>query len=716
MRRQEDRRRMLIDNPVLRQRTRSASASASLGYLTALAIGLSLVLWVFPRWALTGGLPPGAPPRPDFGKDVLGQLYFFSQSWSSGSPGSFLIDRRLNAPWGASIAMTDSIPLLAVLAKLLRPVLPAFDQTISIYQAAAWVLQPVAAVFALRSAGERRWLPALAVAVLAVSMPTFLFRLWHAALTGHCFLLAMLGLYLRIMRGSRPALACACALQVLLLLVHPYLMFMGSALLVAAPLSLYLRGEPWRRTLLAVAASTGVMLLVGQLLGYWGAGSDGGFGYYSMNLVAPFWPTFSTLAPGIPFVHADGTGGQADGYQYLGLGLLGLLAVSAVGWPAWWTHIRRHPGLAIVCIGLSVLAITNWVFFMHTRILHVPLPSMLFSQVRGSGRLFWPVAYALLITSSIVTLRIFPRGGSLVLLALSLVQFADAQQLRRIDHADLANPTPYPFDRQRLAGILMAHDRLTLLPTFPCNGGGLDTNVDLLWIAGRTRMTTNGMYMAREAHARDCLPRDALGSRPGPGEIRVILPGFRPMLAALPNGAEDCRVLEPYILCTRRIDLLAGLPAFVIRPVPMSMRLPLQAGTSGTNVLMAGWNVPEAAPGGVWSNAPSAYIGARLDSAPAGAVRIRINARAMPVLTWLGWTQHRPVSVWAGTHRIADWMIGPKLGDFEAVVPADWVREKGMVMVELRTGRLASTLDQGRTTDPRRFGIWIDAVTFSPVS
>ena len=39
-----------------------------------------------------------------------------------------------------------------------------------------------------------------------------------------------------------------------------------------------------------------------------------------------------------------------------------------------------------------------------------------------------------------------------------------------------------------------------------------------------------------------------------------------------------------------------------------------------------------------------------------------------------------------------------------------------MVMVELHTDRLASALDQGRTPDPRRFGIWVEAVSFSPAN
>ena len=301
-------------------------------YLTALLIGSVFVLRVFPHWALTGGLPPGAPPRPDFAQHVIGQLYFFAQPWnfSVGSLRGLLVARGLDAPDGLNIALTDSIPMLSLLAKLLRPVLPPFEQTITLFQAAAWLLQPVAAVFAMRSAGERRWLPAVAVSLMAVSMPTFLHRLWHAALSGHWFLLVALGLYFRIVRGSRPAVAAACVLPVVLLLVHPYLMLMASVLLLAAPLTLRLRGDPrWRGSLAAWVASSALVLLAGGVLGYWGSGSDGGYGYYSMNLAGPFWPTLSGLFPGIAYTPADATGGQAEGYQYLGLGLLGLVAFVA---------------------------------------------------------------------------------------------------------------------------------------------------------------------------------------------------------------------------------------------------------------------------------------------------------------------------------------------------------------------------------------------------
>ncbi len=701
-----------VRRPLLSARLSGALAS----YLSALAVGLGLVLWVFPRWALLGALPPGAPPRADFGQHVIGQLYFLSQPWRLSGASSFLVDRRLEAPWGASIALTDSIPLLTVAAKLLRPLLPPFQQTITLYQAAAWLMQPVAAVFALRSAGERRWLPALALAIMASSMPSLLFRFWHAALTGHCFLLAMLGLGLRIVRGSRAALVWASVLQTALLLIQPYLMLIASVQLLAAPITLFLRGDPsWQSSLVGFAVSSAVMLLVGGLLGYWGAPSDGGFGYYSMNLLGPVWPTFSALIPGIRFAPADGTGGQAEGYQYLGLGLLGLLGISAFGGRIWRAGLGRHPGLVLTCAGCTALAVTNWVFFLHHRVLHVPFPSRLLSQVRASGRLFWPVSYTLMLGAAVVVLRRFPRTGPAILLLASLVQFEDAQQLRRMDRADLSGRGAYPFAPGRLAAVLRAHQRLTVVPTFPCNGGGTAANEDLLWAAAQTRMEINSIYMARQAHAQQCLPEQVLMSRPQPGEVRVILPGFQQALIALPEADKDCRVLSPYLVCTRESGLLAGLPSYVVRPAPLDVSLSVAADRPGNSVLLTGWSVP--LPGiGVWSVARSSFLGARLAGPVAGDVMIRVRAAAMPVPgRWGMVSWHRPVSVWAGPLHIADWMIGRKPMEFEARVPAGWIRQKRAVIIELRTTPLISALDLGRTTDPRRFGVWLEAVRFSPV-
>ncbi|AQS90378.1 hypothetical protein A0U94_04695 [Gluconobacter albidus] len=97
-------------------------------------------------------------------------------------------------------------------------------------------MQPVCAVFALRSLGEKRLLPALAAAVFAACFPTFLCRIGHAALCGQWILLLAIGLYFRATRpgaGSGPIWLLA-LLNTLTLLIHPYLMvprLLGIALL-----------------------------------------------------------------------------------------------------------------------------------------------------------------------------------------------------------------------------------------------------------------------------------------------------------------------------------------------------------------------------------------------------------------------------------------------------------------------------------------------------
>ena len=690
-------------------------------YLTALLVGLLLVADVFPGWALAGAFPAGAPPRPDFGKDVIGQLYYFSEPWPSWSPlhlGRLLSDSKLEH--GASIAFTDSIPLLAVLAKLLRPLLPPFAQTITFYQAAVWTLQPVAAVFALRGTGERRWLAALAVALIAASMPIFLFRLWHAALDGHVFLLAMLGLYLRIVggrhTGSPWAMPCACVLQIALLLIHPYLMLMASGLLAAAPLTLLLRRDPrWRPTLAACIVSCALVLLVGQLLGYWQGASSGGFGYYSMNLAAPFWPTFSAVFPGVPFARIDATGGQADGYQYLGLGLLALIALSLAGWPIWWATLRRHAGLALACAALTALAVTNWVFLFHVRIVRLPFATGLLAQMRASGRLFWPVAYSLMIAASVITLRRFPRAGPTLLLLAALLQVVDAGALRAIDRADFIQPRPYGFAAPRLAAILRGHRRLTMLPTFPCNGDGTAANVDPLWLAARARLSINSIYQARTTHAQDCLPAEALRAPPALDEVRLILPSFWQLRMAVPGSDQDCRVLAPYLVCSRQAGLLADLPPPPpTLPVPLARLLPILPRTPGARTLLAGWT-PAGPGGGAWSMAAKAWLGARLASPPVGAVRVHVIALAMPVLRrWSRKTSPRPVSVWAGTRHIGDWLVGARFTGYDAVVPADCIRPDGTLILTLRTTSLTSALELASSPDPREFGILLRAISFNP--
>ena len=173
------------------------------GYMLALLVGLAFTVWLFPRQVLFPANYYDVAAESDTADHIIGQRYFLLDQWHMPP----LRTQLLRWPNGTSIALTDSIPLLAIPAKLLRRILPPGFHTIFWFLAIAWCLQPVAAVFALRSAGEKRVLPSLALAVITLSMPTLLYRsMGHEALSGHFLILLAIGLYFRISRGSRSAM------------------------------------------------------------------------------------------------------------------------------------------------------------------------------------------------------------------------------------------------------------------------------------------------------------------------------------------------------------------------------------------------------------------------------------------------------------------------------------------------------------------------------
>jgi hypothetical protein len=127
-------------------------------------------------------------------------------------------------------------------------------------------------------------------------------------------------------------------LQVLGLLVHPYLAAMTLALLGAVPATRLLRGE---RFLGAGLLTAGALLAVAAVMagfGYLGAQGDGGYGQFAMNLLSPVWPAGSGVIglPWSPQLDATGHGGW-EGYNWLGLG-----CSSVWSWACW--RGRARPG------------------------------------------------------------------------------------------------------------------------------------------------------------------------------------------------------------------------------------------------------------------------------------------------------------------------------------------------------------------------------------
>ncbi len=535
----------------------SSRIETVLAYGVALLIGAALVLTTFPPDVL---LPrAGGPwaPQGDAAQHAIAQRYFIGDAWRWPP----LQAANLLAPEGVNIAFVDGIPLLALILKAMRPILPEGFHGIGLWYGIAWLMQPVAAVWCLRGAGEKRLLPAIAISIAALAMPSFINRFGHAALTGHFTLLLGLGLYLRLARAPSVGLWLAAVLACIgTLLVHPYLAAMVLALLGAVPLTLLLRGDRrWFGAGLGVVACAGAVGGTMAVFGYLGAAGDGGYGQFAMNLLSPVWPHHSGVLPGLVEREVDATGrGGWEGYNWLGFGLLvGLVAVLLLSWRDAWRAVRRHAGLALVLLGLTLLAVSFRVGLGGAVVLDLgPAPAFL-EQFRASGRFFWPVGLTLLVGTIALLARLRPAWlGMLAVLAVALLQFIDAGPNRSSIRDWAQARQPWTVDAPALRRLLAEADRVTILPTWPCvpqpdTLGDHARQLQILSLAAERPVPANTMYVARWRGER---PRcDDAGATAAPlavGELRIILPGAREAaLATMPDVANRCAPVGDLLAC-----------------------------------------------------------------------------------------------------------------------------------------------------------------------
>lgn len=569
---------------------------AALSYAVAVAIGLALVAVYFPlEFILAVGDPARVADLATHGDQTthaIGQRFFLHEPW--GWP---LLWVHGIEPPGVPLGFMDAIPLIAVPLKLMRSILPPEFHGIGLWYALAWLLQPVAATFCIRAAGERRFLPVLAFTIVAACMPAWWARYGHASLTGHFLLLLSLGLYFRLLQPAPlRAWGAAALLLIAALLVHPYLMVMALGVIAAAPATLLVRaiaggtadpgearrgagqqaaaqqGAAQQGTAQAILIAAGIVVVVGLLawtLGY-AEGQGGGFyGLFGMNLLSPVWPFRSGLLPNPPgFIVAPGMVG-AEAYNWLGAGVILALAAGLLLMPRLaWQTLRRHAGLALALLGLLCLAVGTRVTLGPRLLADLGLPPELVQQFRASGRFFWPVAYALALIAVLLMVELRPKGLAIAaLVVLPLVQWLDVAPLRqrlaalvRAEHVPVA-------EAEALRAILPGASAVNVYPLWACwtpdrqDVGSL--TLGLLGVASLRAVPIENAYVARNARLKGCPEDRAKAATPlAPGEVRIVTTPDDPAWADIrPAGPHACARVGRTLFCRLPSEALPGDPA-----------------------------------------------------------------------------------------------------------------------------------------------------------
>ena len=449
--------------------------SSLAAYSLAIALALAFILQLYPLSFLAGnGL---FFEQKDAPQHVSGWLFYLHDSWHF----PLLQTTRLNHPDGVNIAFTDSIPLAALLFKCFAAWLPAQFHYFGLWHAVALLSQALAAVLLMRALGVRHLVGSLAAAGFALTWPSLLWRFEHTALMTHGVILAALALYFLGHSGqwrSRRVSAAFIALSLVGLLIHPYLLAFSYALFIVFLAEQAFAGAGWRKQLPALVSSVLVLMAAGVVFGYVGNGTQSfGFGSYSMNLSAPFcgsrfYSCVSATAeqPFKAFHFFDATGGQYEGYNYFGLGLILLLPFAL--WrsrTALKGMLRRFPVLCCAMLLLTLYALSNKVYFNGHELFSYPLPAFadkLTGTFRASGRFFWIVGY-LILFATLATLLKKPSPRMLALVAFALaLQWVDVQPLRA--HNTATTSLSGKQELAQWATVLQGTQKIFLYPAFGC--------------------------------------------------------------------------------------------------------------------------------------------------------------------------------------------------------------------------------------------------------
>lgn len=301
--------------------------------------------------------------RGDPGEHYIGWRFFRDSDWQI-LPG---LMNRIDHPYSVSVIFTDSLPLMAVVFKLFKGILPREFNYLGLWTVFSFFMQGAAAAMILglyagdgadkdvsdggESYGENSYaggsdkgsgsntgfsftdLLVIIGAVFFVLTPAFVIRaFWHTTLTSHFLILFSLYLFF-----GRERLSERFSMLVRLLFwgilgflcgsIHLY--FLGICGLIACAYACdeWLRSDEGLFSFLAPLSFGISGLITIWLLGAFNSGMGSGapgFGHYSFNLNSLFNGYGWSEIFNFPYYELD----QIEGFAYLGFGMIALILLS----------------------------------------------------------------------------------------------------------------------------------------------------------------------------------------------------------------------------------------------------------------------------------------------------------------------------------------------------------------------------------------------------
>lgn len=498
----------------------------------------------------------------DISTALSGYFYFQRDAWQWPL---FHVD-KLGAPAGTNIIFTDSIPWVALAGRLVFRATGLPVNLYGLWIAFCFAASAMALTALVATLGQRNIAAAAMATITGLCMPALLARWGHMSLMAQFEIPLALIFYLRNQRGGKAwsLFVQGSALIWLTLWTHAYLFVMVGAVVLAtiaqAVSNRALRGGSAALVLAGLGTITvGIMALSGYLQSGGSLGAEG-LGVFSMNLLSPFLPQRSGLYAALRNVIADGTGGQYEGFSYLGIGILMLLLMT-LPWQMGKLRERwrRHPWIGLLFFGFTLSALSNIVFLGPVQLIDIPLPGRVLqfaAMFRSSGRFFWPVMYGIAALAITAPIAFYGRRGALLLCLAMPLQWMDSAPLRQTLAASARVPEKPHIDLTAWEAAIERHNSVRVLPQYACLGLPTAWNheiaVQIQLLAARADRPVNTVYTARPA--ADCRGDQRISGIPQPGtrQLSIFLDKFSgfAQLQKLAASSNMCSAGDGIIVCS----------------------------------------------------------------------------------------------------------------------------------------------------------------------
>jgi hypothetical protein len=413
----------LIENRFLNSSLFVFICGGTLGALFFIRIfGTAILDFTYTDWLMAGG---------DLSQHYLGWKLFRNSSWY------FPVGLMDNIvyPFKISIIYTDSIPLFAIIFKLLSPILPENLQYFGLFGIICYTLQGWIGALIVKRVGGNTGQSIIGSLFFTLSTVMMCWIYVHTALSAHFIILLCILAYLKNNLNLKKQILIWNSLLALSVLIHMYFVPMVMIFMVFCLLREYIITKNIINQCIVFGVSvlvlTGTMFCMGAFY-FVNDVRNWGLGYYSANLNTFINPQgMSRFIKDMPLA----TRGQYEGNAYLGLGII--LFVAAVIFQLYQRKksdlpiVEKVKVFPIIYIVLSFLlfSLSPTITFFQYKLFTYPVIKPiehLWSIFRASGRMTWPIVYIIMTVCIWWSVTQFSVKKSVLLLCFFLlIQWAD---------------------------------------------------------------------------------------------------------------------------------------------------------------------------------------------------------------------------------------------------------------------------------------------------